>query len=253
MDVAPVTAFQSGTNRWQRLSRWPAAPASAGGSISSRAWRSASSPRAGAAQTAIMCPTRRIPSPTCRGRSRASSYEDDHWKAWLPTDQRNVSSRPDVLTFTGRVLTAPVTVAGTAGGPSERLDQRDRQRLGGQADRRLSRRSADRPRHGRLSARGRDGHLPRPLPRSRCRMPSRSRRTCRSLHASICRRPTTSSCPATGSWCRSSRAGSRSTTAIRRPSSPTSSSPSRRIMSWRSKRWWSAGPQESFIELPIAR
>ena len=29
MDVAPVTAFQSGTNRWQRLSRWPGGSASA--------------------------------------------------------------------------------------------------------------------------------------------------------------------------------------------------------------------------------
>ena len=44
---------------------------------------------------------------------RAVGYEDDHWAAWLATDQRNAGARPDVLSFTGPVLTRPVTVAGT--------------------------------------------------------------------------------------------------------------------------------------------
>ena len=46
---------------------------------------------------------------------------------------------------------------------------------------------------------------------------------------SPCPPQTTCFCPAIGSWCRSSRAGSLSTTAIRRPSCPTSSGPSRAI------------------------
>jgi putative CocE/NonD family hydrolase len=111
MDVAPVTAFKSGTNQWQRLDSWPAARAS------QRLYLKPGmtlgfTPAEGPQQTADYWsdpahPVTYVPRPT-----RSSSYEDDHWKAWLTTDQRNVSSRPDVLTFTGPVLTAPVAVAG---------------------------------------------------------------------------------------------------------------------------------------------
>ncbi|MGK4455789.1 CocE/NonD family hydrolase C-terminal non-catalytic domain-containing protein, partial [Klebsiella pneumoniae] len=38
--------------------------------------------------------------------------DGDHWTAWLTSDQRNASSRPDVLTFETEALTAPVTLAG---------------------------------------------------------------------------------------------------------------------------------------------
>ena len=62
MDVAPVTAFQSGTNQWQRLNAWPTAGRR----------RSALYLKPGAAlgfeprrrrgeRPPIMCPTRRIP------------------------------------------------------------------------------------------------------------------------------------------------------------------------------------------------
>jgi putative CocE/NonD family hydrolase len=36
----------------------------------------------------------------------------DFWRSWLTTDQRAVSARPDVLTFTSDVLAGPVTVGG---------------------------------------------------------------------------------------------------------------------------------------------
>ena len=122
MDVAPVTAFQSGTNRWQRLARWPTAGEG-----------SASPPRnlylapdgalgfapatgqatGAAAQTADYTsdpahPVTYVPRP-----NRATGYDDDHWKAWLTSDQRNVATRPDVVSFTGPVLTAPLAIAGT--------------------------------------------------------------------------------------------------------------------------------------------
>jgi putative CocE/NonD family hydrolase len=111
MDVAPVTIFQSGTNRWQRLQSWPAAPADArlylkpGGGLGFE-------PAGGAARTADYVsdpahPVTFVPRPI-----RAVGYEDDHWTAWLASDQRNAAARPDVLTFTSDVLTAPVTIAG---------------------------------------------------------------------------------------------------------------------------------------------
>jgi len=111
MDVAPVTAFQSGTNQWQRLPGWPAQPAMTklflqpGDAVGF-------APATGPVQTADYVsdpahPVTNVPRPV-----RPVSYEDNHWKAWLVGDQRIVSSRPDVLTFTGPVLTQAVTIAG---------------------------------------------------------------------------------------------------------------------------------------------
>jgi putative CocE/NonD family hydrolase len=111
MDVAPVTAFQSGTNEWQRLPAWPAArttqklylkPGMALGFT----------PATGPAQTADYVsdpahPVTFVPRPV-----RIVGYDDDHWTGWLTTDQRNVAARPDVLSFTSDVLDRPVTVAG---------------------------------------------------------------------------------------------------------------------------------------------
>ena len=111
MDVAPVTAFQSGANQWQRLNGWPAAKASR------RLFLKPDMvadfvPTDGPVQNAAYWsdpahPVTYVPRP-----NRLATYEDDHWKAWLTTDQRNASSRPDVLTFTGPVLSQAVTVAG---------------------------------------------------------------------------------------------------------------------------------------------
>jgi putative CocE/NonD family hydrolase len=111
MDVAPVTAFQSGTNQWQRLNGWPTAPANAKLYLKpgmGLGFDPASGPAATTDYVSDPAhPITFVPRPI-----RAVSYEDDHWKAWLTTDQRNASARPDVLTFTSDVLTAPVTISG---------------------------------------------------------------------------------------------------------------------------------------------
>jgi putative CocE/NonD family hydrolase len=111
MDVAPVTAFQSGTNQWQRLNAWPAAQASQRLYLRpdmSAAFAAADGPQRTADYWSDPAhPVTNTPRP-----NRVVGYEDDHWKAWLTTDQREYSTRPDVLTFTGPVLTAPITVAG---------------------------------------------------------------------------------------------------------------------------------------------
>jgi len=112
MDVAPVTAFQSGTNKWERLNAWPAANASARLYLQP-GMTVGFTPADGAAQTADYVsdpahPVTYVPRP-----DRTVDYSNDLWKAWLTTDQREYSTRPDVLTFTGPVLTAPVTVAGS--------------------------------------------------------------------------------------------------------------------------------------------
>ena len=111
MDVAPVTAFQSGTNEWQRLPAWPTAQASQKLYLKP-GMALGFAPATGPAQTAdyVSDPARPVtfvPRPV-----RIVGYDDDHWTGWLTTDQRNVAARPDVLSFTSEVLDHPVTIAG---------------------------------------------------------------------------------------------------------------------------------------------
>jgi putative CocE/NonD family hydrolase len=110
MDVAPVTAFQSGRNEWQRLQGWPAAPAQTrlflqpGGALG---WQAAVG---SATEDYVADPAKPVlyePRP-----NQPQGYDGNPWPTWLADDQREVSSRPDVLTFTGPVLTEAVTLAG---------------------------------------------------------------------------------------------------------------------------------------------
>ncbi|MGZ2412985.1 uncharacterized protein ACUXST_002427 [Sphingomonas sp. F9_3S_D5_B_2] len=111
MNVAPVTAFQSGTNQWQRLDTWPTVQG--GARLYLRPDMSTGfEPAAGETRTVSYISDPAHPVTNTPRPNRLVSYDDDHWKAWLTTDQREYSTRPDVLTFTGAVLTAPVTIAG---------------------------------------------------------------------------------------------------------------------------------------------
>jgi uncharacterized protein len=118
-DVAPVTAFQTGTNAWRRLPAWPvpaarptplylhAAPAPGRGPAASFA-----APRAGETfEEYVADPAK--PVPFVPRPIPPSSFDGNaHWRPWLVSDQRDVASRPDVVSFTSDVLTAPVHIAG---------------------------------------------------------------------------------------------------------------------------------------------
>jgi len=110
MDVATVTAFQSGTNEWQRLPGWPAVQSAA--KLYLHADRSLGmAPSDRAAQIDYVSdpasPVTFLPRP-----NKLVGYENNPWKTWLTSDQRPVSGRPDVLTFTGPALDHAVTIAG---------------------------------------------------------------------------------------------------------------------------------------------
>jgi putative CocE/NonD family hydrolase len=111
MDVAPVTAFQSGTNEWQRLQSWPTAPATTALYLKpgNQAGFTADS---GAAQTLSYISDPAHPVQYESRPNRPTYASDSPWHTWLTDDQRLVSSRPDVLTFTSGVLSSPVTIAG---------------------------------------------------------------------------------------------------------------------------------------------
>ena len=65
--------------------------------------------------------------------------EDSTWRRWLVDDQRPFAIRPDVLVFESEPLDRAADPARRSGGRPLRLDHRRRRRLGGEADRRLSR------------------------------------------------------------------------------------------------------------------
>ena len=118
-EIAPVNAFETGTNRWLRLASWPAGCASGcaikpsplylaeGGKAAFAA------PRAGGAAFDEYVSDPDKPVPFRRRPIEPPSYEDNiAWRNWLVTDQREASGRPDVLSFTTDVLTAPVKISG---------------------------------------------------------------------------------------------------------------------------------------------
>ena len=110
MDVARVTAFQSGTNQWQRLPGWPTAqPAKKLYLLPGEGLGFEPSASAGTVDY-VSDPAKPVsfyPRPNLQ-----EGYEGNPWPTWLAGDQRPVSGRPDVLSFTGPVLTKALTIAG---------------------------------------------------------------------------------------------------------------------------------------------
>jgi putative CocE/NonD family hydrolase len=119
-DIAPVTAFETGSNEWRRLPRWPLACES-GCPVPSRALYlepglklGFDAPSSGAAyEEYVSDPTHPVP---FRARPiQPIGYDLDKgqtWEHWLVDDQREASGRTDVLSFTSDVLTAPLKIGG---------------------------------------------------------------------------------------------------------------------------------------------
>jgi putative CocE/NonD family hydrolase len=119
-DIAPVTAYETGGNRWQRLERWPLACADGCGTKSRALYlqpghRLGFDAPAGAAayDEYLSDPARPVP---FRARPiKAVGYDSPaDWPDWLVDDQREASGRTDVLTYVSEPLTAPLKIAGAA-------------------------------------------------------------------------------------------------------------------------------------------
>jgi putative CocE/NonD family hydrolase len=118
-DVAPVTAFETGTNTWRRLPAWPAGCASgcevkptplylgAGLKLSFNQ-PSAVEP---AYEEYVSDPAKPVP---FRARPiQPVGYDNGlTWPLWLVDDQREASGRPDVVCFSSSVLTAQLKISG---------------------------------------------------------------------------------------------------------------------------------------------
>ena len=118
-DVAPVTAFETGTNTWRRLQAWPSG-CSAGCSVkptplylNAGLKLSFVAPAAGEApfDEYVSDPAKPVP---FNGRpSFAVGFAGNvPWRTWLTSDQREVSGRPDVVVFVSDTLSAPVKISG---------------------------------------------------------------------------------------------------------------------------------------------
>ena len=115
-DVAPVVAFETGTNSWRRLQAWPSgcAPESSCAVKPTALYLAAGSkldfaaPKPGVAAFDEYVSDPAKPVPFIPRPVVPSSYDKGKsWREWLVTDQREASGRPDVAVFVSDVLTAP--------------------------------------------------------------------------------------------------------------------------------------------------
>jgi uncharacterized protein len=119
MDIAPVTAFETGTDVWRRLAAWPSGctrgctpkPTPLNLLAGSRLGWTAPARGDAAFDEYVSDPAK--PVPFRKRPIQPVGYDGPFtWEYWLVDDQREASGRPDVATFTSDVLTAPVKISG---------------------------------------------------------------------------------------------------------------------------------------------
>ena len=118
MSVAPVTAFETGTNRWEDLKTWPSGCANGCTPKPTPLYLHAASKAAFSAPASgdafdeyVSDPAKPVPF-RARPSQPVGYVAPLTWVRWLVDDQREASGRTDVLTYTTDVLTAPMKISG---------------------------------------------------------------------------------------------------------------------------------------------
>jgi uncharacterized protein len=118
-DVAPVSAYETGTNTWRRLNAWPSGCTSGCAPKATPLYFDAgvklgfAAPKNGDASFDEYVSDPAKPVPFRARPSQPVGYSNAlTWPQWLVDDQREASGRPDVLVFTSEMLTAPVKISG---------------------------------------------------------------------------------------------------------------------------------------------
>ncbi len=114
--IAPVIAYQTGTDTWRAYPSWPVACANCADKgralyLEPDGGLGFAAPAAsGGYDEYISDPAKPVP---YRPRPIRPTYaEDSTWRTWLVDDQRFADGRPDVLTFRTGVLKASVAISG---------------------------------------------------------------------------------------------------------------------------------------------
>ena len=111
--VAPVTAFETGTNEWRRLAAWPPTPLSKPVYLNAGLKLSFDSPKAGDGgfEEYVSDPLKPVP---FRARPiQPTGYTGElSWSRWLVDDQREASGRPDVVSFVSDPLEGSLKISG---------------------------------------------------------------------------------------------------------------------------------------------
>ena len=121
LSVAPVTAYETGTNTWRHLKTWPSAqgdraPVTTPLYLGAQGALAFAAPGAhDGADAYVSDPAKPVPY-----RQRPINPVDPAdgfsvgapWHEWLTEDQRNVATRPDVLSYVTPPLEAAVQIAG---------------------------------------------------------------------------------------------------------------------------------------------
>jgi len=117
--VAPVTAFETGTNTWRHLSTWPSGCVGKCAIHPTPLYLEAGlklgfdAPKTGDAayDEYVSDPAKPVPFRS-RPIQPVGYAEGFTWAEWLVDDQREASGRPDVVAFTSDVLKEPLKISG---------------------------------------------------------------------------------------------------------------------------------------------
>jgi putative CocE/NonD family hydrolase len=111
-NVAPVTAFETGTNTWHRLSAWPRGCDNGCALKPTPLYLNAGLNAGFTSKSAVPGYEEYVSEPPTPVPLRARPLDGSSWSRWLVDDQREMSGRPDVLVFTSDVLKEPVKISG---------------------------------------------------------------------------------------------------------------------------------------------
>jgi uncharacterized protein len=119
VDIAPVTAYETGTNQWRRLPGWPEGCTASCAPPLTKLYLQASQKLSFDAPGHTTTPFDEYQSDPAKPvpfRARPiqpMGYTNGlTWEQWLVDDQREASGRTDVLSYQSEVLLAPVKVSG---------------------------------------------------------------------------------------------------------------------------------------------
>jgi putative CocE/NonD family hydrolase len=117
LDLAPVTAFETGGNRWLSLPGWPSGCTAGCAILRKKIYLEPNgslsfAPPGGAGfESYVSDPARPVPY-LPRPIHIDGEAGESSWQTWLVSDQRDAAARTDVLSFSTPVLNQPIKISG---------------------------------------------------------------------------------------------------------------------------------------------